>query len=85
MSGKRIEVLKDAIPTLSRIAVLFTPRNEMPGLIQETDAAARSLRLEVLRLEVGVDEAGAAPDARGRRRRTAVNLFSSPCGRGADA
>ena len=56
VSGKRVEVLKDAIPTLSRVAVLFTPRNEMPGLIQETDAAARSLRLEVLRLEVWRDE-----------------------------
>ena len=52
VSGKRVEVLKDAIPTLSRVAVLFSPRDQMPGLIQETEAAARSLRLEVLRLEV---------------------------------
>jgi putative ABC transport system substrate-binding protein len=51
VSGKRVEVLKDAVPTLSRIGVLFTPRTQMPGLIQETEAAARSLRLEVLRLE----------------------------------
>jgi putative tryptophan/tyrosine transport system substrate-binding protein len=52
VSGKRVEVLKDAIPTLSRVAVLFSPRAQMPGLIQETEAAARSLRLEVLRVEV---------------------------------
>jgi putative ABC transport system substrate-binding protein len=52
VSGKRVEVLKDAIPTLSRIAVLFSPRAEMPGMIQETDAAARSLRLDVLPVEV---------------------------------
>jgi putative tryptophan/tyrosine transport system substrate-binding protein len=52
VSGKRVEVLKDAIPTLSRIAVLFIPRTQMPGLIQETEAAAHSLRLEVLHLEV---------------------------------
>lgn len=52
VSGKRVEVLKDAILTLSRVAVLFSPRAQMPGLIQETEAAARSLRLEVLRVEV---------------------------------
>lgn len=52
VSGKRVEVLKDAIPTLSRVAVLFSPRVQMPALIQETDAAARSLGLEVLPVEV---------------------------------
>ena len=51
-SGKRVEVLKDAIPTLSRVAVLFSPRAQMPGLIEETVAAAQSLRLDVVRLEV---------------------------------
>ena len=51
-SGKRVEVLKDAIPTLSRIAVLFSPRAQMPGMIEETVAAAQSLRLDVVRLEV---------------------------------
>src|SRR5262245_13567067 len=52
LSGKRVEVLKDAMPALSRVAVLFSPRAQLPGLIQETDAAARSLRLDVLPLEV---------------------------------
>jgi putative ABC transport system substrate-binding protein len=52
VSGKRVEVLKDAIPTLSRVAVLFSPRAQMPGLIEETVAAAQSLRLDVVRLEV---------------------------------
>ena len=51
-SGKRVEVLKDAIPTLSRVAVLFSPGAQMPGLIEETVAAAQSLRLDVVRLEV---------------------------------
>ncbi len=52
VSGKRVEVLKDAVPGLSRVGVLFRSRAQMPGMIQETEAAARSLRLEVLRLEV---------------------------------
>jgi putative tryptophan/tyrosine transport system substrate-binding protein len=52
VSGKLVEVLKNAIPTLSRVAVLFSPRAQMPGLIEETVAAAQSLRLDVVRLEV---------------------------------
>ena len=52
VSGKRVEVLKDALPALSRVAVLFTPRAQMPGLIQETEVAARNLHLDVLRVEV---------------------------------
>jgi putative ABC transport system substrate-binding protein len=52
VSGKRVEVLKDAVPGLARVGVLFRPRAQMPGMIQETEAAAQSLRLEVLRLEV---------------------------------
>jgi putative ABC transport system substrate-binding protein len=52
VSGKRVEVLRDAIPTLSRVAILFSPRAQMPGMIEETVAAARSLRLDVVRVEV---------------------------------
>src|SRR5262245_58999377 len=61
VSGKRVEVLKDAIPALSRVGVLFSPRAQMPGMIQETEAAARRLRLEVLRLEVRPGEDLEAP------------------------
>lgn len=52
VSGKRVEVLKDAIPALSRVAIVFSPRAQMPGMIDETMAAAQSLRLEAVRLEV---------------------------------
>lgn len=47
--------MKDAIPGLSRVALLYSPyspRAQTPGLIQETESAARSLRLEGRCIEV---------------------------------
>ena len=41
VSGKRVEVLKDTIPTLSRVAVLFSPRAQMPGLDEGQELRAR--------------------------------------------
>jgi len=49
LSGKRLEILKEAVPQISRVAFLFNPTNpfwslEIPGL--ETDARALGLQLE---------------------------------------
>ena len=50
--GKRLELLREAVPGLTRVAVLYNPTNR-PSVDdwKETDAAARSVRLQVLPVE----------------------------------
>jgi putative tryptophan/tyrosine transport system substrate-binding protein len=53
LAGKRLELLKEAIPKLSRVAVLWNPRN--PGNAQqwkESQLAARELGLQLHSMEV---------------------------------
>jgi len=51
--GKRIELLKEALPRLSRIAVLWYPESQThPLSLREATAAARSLGLQVRPAEV---------------------------------
>jgi putative ABC transport system substrate-binding protein len=53
MSAKHVELLKEAVPSLARLAVLWNPTNSShrPAL-QAVDAAARSLSLPIHPLEV---------------------------------
>ena len=46
-AGKRLELLREALPGLSRVALLRDPTSE-PALLQETQAAARALNLRTL-------------------------------------
>src|SRR5215468_2858773 len=53
MSGKRLALLKDALPGLSRVALLWNP--DVRGAVleyKETETVARSLRLELQSVEV---------------------------------
>jgi putative ABC transport system substrate-binding protein len=53
LSGKRLELLKETIPKLSRVAVLWNPRN--PGSVQqwnESQLAGRELGLQLHSMEV---------------------------------
>ena len=53
LAGKRLELLKETIPKLSRVAVLWNPRN--PGSVQqwkESQLAARELGLQLHSMEV---------------------------------
>ena len=53
LSGKRLELLKETVPRLSRVAVLWNPQD--PGSIQqwkESQLAARELALQVHSMEV---------------------------------
>jgi len=53
MSGKRLGLLREVVPGLSRVAVLWSP--DIRGAVfeyRETEAVARSLRLELQSLEV---------------------------------
>ena len=53
MSAKHVELLKEAVPSLAKLAVLWNPTNSShrPAL-QATEVAARSLSLQVHPLEV---------------------------------
>ncbi len=53
LSGKRLELLREAVPGLSRVAFLWNP--DARGAVldyKETEAAARSLRLQLQSVEV---------------------------------
>ena len=53
LGGKRLEILKELLPTLSRVAVLWNVANPYPALVfRETESAARKLGIEVRSLEV---------------------------------
>ena len=53
MSGKRLEILKDTLPKMKRIAALWSPRdNEAVKGYQETRLAAQGFALEIQSLEV---------------------------------
>lgn len=53
LTGKRLELLKEAIPRLSRVAVLWNPANDgAKRQWQEAQSAARKLRVTLQSLEV---------------------------------
>jgi putative tryptophan/tyrosine transport system substrate-binding protein len=51
LNAKRLELLREAFPKASRVAILFEPRHLSTSVLQ-VEAAARSLGLRVTRLEV---------------------------------
>src|SRR5262245_62038643 len=54
LGGKQLELLKEILPGLSRVAVFWNPTNPAYGpILKELEAAVRSLRMELQRLEVG--------------------------------
>src|SRR5262245_37761687 len=53
LASKRLELLREAVPGLSRLAVLFNADNPAPALdVREVQAAARALGLAVVPAEV---------------------------------
>ncbi len=57
LGGKRLELLKEAVPGLSRVAFLWNP--DVRGALldyKETEVRARALRLELTSLEVSTAE-----------------------------
>jgi ABC-type uncharacterized transport system substrate-binding protein len=53
IGGKRLELLKELLPRLSRVAVLWNAANPYPAIVlKETQAAGRTLGIEVHSLEV---------------------------------
>jgi putative ABC transport system substrate-binding protein len=78
LSGKRLEMLKEVIPKLKRVAVLRNPTNpvSVPEL-KETQAAARALGVQIQSLEVA-DPGGIAGafSAMTRKRAGALIVFA---------
>src|SRR6266850_4369927 len=75
LSGKRLELLKEVIPKVYRVAVLALRIRgaAMQTSIKETEAAAQSLRMQLQLLEVkGPDEIESAFDAAKKQRADAL-------------
>jgi ABC-type uncharacterized transport system substrate-binding protein len=56
--GKQLEFLKDVLPTVSRVAVLWNPANPVHALnVREADVAAQALGVQLHRVEAGGPDA----------------------------
>ncbi len=77
LSAKRLALLKEILPNLSRVAVLWDPAT--PPQLRATEDAARSLavKLQVLEVRGGEDLAGAFQAAK-KGRAEALSVFASP-------
>jgi putative ABC transport system substrate-binding protein len=80
LSGKRLELLKDTVPGLVRVAVLWNPVEvRATQQLQDTEDAARRLGLEVQALEVrGLDDFEGAFAAARQGRADAVTILAGP-------
>lgn len=78
MDGKRLELLKEVIPTVSHIAVLWNAGSPLQVLAeQQVQAAARALRMKVLSLGVRTEaEIEAALATMGRERPDALLVLA---------
>jgi putative ABC transport system substrate-binding protein len=80
LSGKRLEILTQALPTARRVAVLANPTNPSThAMLRETEARARSLGVLILRFEATApDQLGAAVAAAARERADALAVLGDP-------
>src|SRR5919198_5042299 len=65
LGGKRLELLKEVLPRMARVAVLWNAANPYPALVfKETERAAQTLGIAVQFLEVrGPGDFGSAFEA----------------------
>jgi len=57
LSGKRIEILTETLPKMTRVAALWSPREKVAtGVFQETKAAAQGFSLQLKSYEVNTIE-----------------------------
>ena len=75
-----MELLKEVVPTASRVAVLTNPTNPMHRLgLQDTVAAAETLKLRLQILEArSPDDLDAAFKAATRERADAMQVYGDP-------
>ena len=80
LGGKRLELLKEVLPRLDRVAVLWNAANPYPALVfKETQAAGQTLGIEVQSLEVRApDDFDGAFEAARRQRPDALITVEDP-------
>ena len=80
LGGKRLELLKEVLPRLARVAVLWNAANPYSALVfKETQAAGRTLGIAVQSLEVRVpDDFDGALEAARRQRPDALITVEDP-------
>jgi putative ABC transport system substrate-binding protein len=80
-AGKWMELLKESVPGIQRVAVLWNPANRVfqTQLLRQTEAAARSLGLEIRLFEAGdLPSIEKAFTAIAKARVAAVNVLTDP-------
>ena len=78
MGGKWLQLLKEAVPKLARVAVLWDPATG-PNLLQGAEAAGSSLRVQLLRMEArGPADFARALDSAAMWKAQALLVLSSP-------
>ena len=78
LSGKRLELLKEALPRVARVGLLWDPYTDA-GQLRATDAAGRALGTQVQTLEArGADDFESAFLAAQKGRAQAIIVLSSP-------
>ena len=80
LGGKRLELLKELLPRMSRVAVLWNAANPYPALVfKETERAAQTLGIEVQSLEVREpNDFGNAFEAAERHQPDALIMVEDP-------
>jgi putative tryptophan/tyrosine transport system substrate-binding protein len=70
IAGKRLELLKELLPRLTRVAVLWNAANPYPAIVfKETQTAGRTLAIEIQSLEVRSPDDFDGAFAKARRQR----------------
>jgi putative tryptophan/tyrosine transport system substrate-binding protein len=78
LSAKRLELLKEVVPKVSRVAALWDPSTGRPQ-VQALEVAAQSLAIQLQVLEVrGADEIASAFAALHKGGAEALNVLASP-------
>jgi len=80
LGGKRLQLIKELLPGVSRVAVLWNAANPYPALVfRETEGAARTLGIQLQSLEVrGPGELDRALEAATRQRAGALITVEDP-------
>ena len=78
LKGKQLELLKEVVPKLARVAFLWSPTSPLAaGNLKETETAARSLRIRIQSIEVkGPEDIDAAFQAATKNRAEALVVDS---------
>jgi putative tryptophan/tyrosine transport system substrate-binding protein len=80
LGGKRLELLKEAVPKVARVAVLYVPGNRTHGLeLKSAQTAAHALGLTVQPWEVrGVDDFDKVFSAMAKQRPDGLHVLGGP-------